>query len=66
FRCVRFDRFRDDIDPKYVLDLLIWLADGYLHQQRALHQRLDMDAMLDEMYRWCDMLKAYSYKEEYR
>ena len=34
--------------------------------QRALHQRLDMDAMLDEMYRWCDMLKAYSYKEEYR
>ena len=66
FRCVRFDRFRDDIDPKYVLNLLIWLADGYLHQQRALHQRLDMDAMLDEMYRWCDMLKAYSYKEEHR
>lgn len=66
FKNVRFDRFRDDIDPKYVLNLLIWLADGYLHQQRALHQRLDMDAMMDEMYRWCDMLKAYSYKEEYR
>ena len=66
FKNVRFDRFRDDIDPKYVLNMLIWLADGYLHQQRALHQRLDMDAMLDEMYRWCDMLKAYSYKEEYR
>ena len=66
FKNVRFDRFRDDIDPKYVLNMLIWLADGYLHQQQALHQRVDLDAMMDEMYRWCDMLKAYSYKEEYR
>jgi len=66
FKNVRFDRFRDDIDPKYVLNMLIWLADGYLHQQQALHQRIDLDAMMDEMYRWCDMLKAYSYKEEYR
>ena len=66
FKNVRFDRFRDDIDPKYVLNTLIWLADGYLHQQQALHQRIDLDAMMDEMYRWCDMLKAYSYKEEYR
>ena len=28
------------------------LADGYLHQQQALHQRIDLDAMMDEMYRW--------------
>lgn len=66
FKNVDFSRFLDDIDPKYVLNLLIWLADGYLHQQRALHQRLNMDDMMDEMRRWCDMLKAYSYKEEYR
>ncbi|WP_270297957.1 TetR/AcrR family transcriptional regulator [Eggerthella sinensis] len=66
FKNVRFDRFRDDVDPKYVLNLLIWMADGYLHQQRALHQRIDIDDMMDEMYRWCEMLKAYAYKEEYR
>lgn len=66
YKNVRLDRFRDDIDPKYVLNLLIWLADGYMHQQRALHQSPDMDAMFDEMRRWCDMLKAYTYKEEYR
>lgn len=66
FKNVRFDRFRDDVDPKYVLNLLIWMADGYLHQQRALHQRIDIDDMMDEMYRWCEMLKGYAYKEEYR
>ena len=66
FKNVDFSRFRDDIDPRYVLDLLIWLADGYMHQQRALRQRLSMDDMMEEMGRWCEMLKAYSYKEEYR
>ena len=53
-----FDRFRDDIDPK-VRARPANLVDGYLHQQRALHQRLDRlrDAR-HEMYRWCAMLKA--------
>lgn len=66
FQHVRFDRFRDDVDPKYVLNLLIWIADGWMHQQRALRQRIDIDIMMDEMGRWCDMLRAYAYKEEYR
>lgn len=66
FKNVRFDRFRDDVDPRYVIDLMIWLADGYMHQQRALRRPIDMDDMMDEMHRWCDMLKAYAYKEEYR
>ena len=66
FKNVDFGRFRDDVSPRYVLDLLIWLADGYLHQQRALRQRLDMDDMMEEMHRWCEMLKLYAYKKEYR
>lgn len=66
FKNVRFEKFRDDIDPKHILDQLIWLADGYLHQQRSLHHRIDIDAMMQEMYSWCDMLKLYAYKEEYR
>ena len=66
FKNVNFDKFRDDVDPRYVVNLLIWLADGYLHQQQALKKRLDMDDMMTEMHRWCDMLRTWSYKEEYR
>lgn len=66
FKNVRFDRFCDDVDPKYVLNLLIWIADGWMHQQQALGRRIDIDDMMDEMRRWCTMLKAYAYKEEYR
>ena len=66
FKNVRFDRFRDDVDPRYVVDLMIWLADGYMHQQRALRRPISIDGMMDEMRRWCEMLRAYAYKEEYR
>lgn len=66
FKNVRFDRFRNDVDPKYVLNLLIWMADGWMHQQRALRRRIDIDDMMDEMGRWCAMLRAWAYKEEYR
>ncbi|AEB07762.1 regulatory protein TetR [Coriobacterium glomerans PW2] len=66
FKNVRFDRFRDDVDVRHVVDQLIWLCDGYLHQQRCLRRRIDLDMLLDELEQWCDMLKAYAYKEEYR
>ena len=66
FKNVDFSRFRNDVDPRYVLDLLIWLADGYMHQQRSLKQRLEMDSMMEQMVLWCDMLRTWAYKEEYR
>lgn len=65
FKNVRFDRFRDDVSPRYVLDMMIWMADGYMHQQRCLRQRVDIDALLAEFEKWCAMLRAYAYKEEY-
>ncbi len=66
FKNVDFSKFRDGVDPRYVIDLLIWMADGYMHQQRSTRQRISLDAMMEEMYRWCDVLKAYAYKEEYQ
>ncbi|WP_241963604.1 TetR/AcrR family transcriptional regulator [Gordonibacter sp. 28C] len=66
FKNVRFDRFRDDVSPRRVLDMMIWMADGYLHQQRCLKKAIDIDVLMEEFADWCAMLKAYAYKEEYR
>ncbi len=66
FKNVDFSRFRDEVDPHYVINLLIWMADGYMHQQRALRQRVSINGMMEEMYRWCDVLRRYAYKEEYQ
>ncbi|MEA5019572.1 MAG: TetR/AcrR family transcriptional regulator [Gordonibacter sp.] len=66
FKNIRFDKFRDDVDPRRVMDMMIWMADGYLHQQRCLKKPIDIDALLVEFADWCIMFKAYAYKEEYR
>ena len=66
FKNVRLDRFRDDVDVRHVNELLIWLADGYLHQVRMRGEKLDLDDMLEQMEEWCTMLKSWAYKEEYR
>ena len=65
FSHVNFGKFRDDVDPKYVVNMIVWMADGYLHQQLALRKRLDVDALMDEFAVWCNMFKQYAYKEEY-
>ena len=62
---MNFGKFRDDVDPKYVVNMIVWMADGYLHQQLALRKRIDVDALMDEFAVWCNMFKQYAYKEEY-
>lgn len=66
FKNIRFDKFKDDVDPRDVLNMMIWMADGYLHQQRSLRRPIDIDALFDEFFTWCEMFKQYAYKEEYR
>ncbi|WP_139651243.1 TetR/AcrR family transcriptional regulator [Raoultibacter phocaeensis] len=65
FKNVRFDKFKDEVDPKYVLNMLIWMADGYMHQRRSQRRPVDIDDLMDELNRWCEMFRLYAYKEEY-
>ena len=58
-------RFREDMPMERVLDLLVWMADGYLHQQLRTTGHVDVDALIEELDAWCDMLKRVSYKKEY-
>lgn len=66
FKNVRFDKFKDDVDPRSIVDMMIWMADGYLHQQRSRRKAIDIDEFMNEFYRWCVMFKQYAYKEEYQ
>lgn len=65
FKNVDFGRFKDDVDPLHVIELLVWLADGYLHQERSRGHAIDLDDLLAHLEEWCHMLRSYAYKEEY-
>lgn len=65
FKNVDWGRFRDDVDPRHVLDMIIWLADGWMHQRRTAHEPIDLDALMTEYLTWSDMLRTWAYKPEY-
>lgn len=62
---VRWDRFREGVDPLRVVRMLVWCGDGYLHDQLRGGGELDLDAMLAEFLVWLDWLKRATYREEY-
>lgn len=59
---VDFSRFRDDVDPREVLDMLIMLGDGYLHQRLSSREPLDLDAFMAAYRRWCEILRGWAYR----
>ncbi|MBM6756402.1 TetR/AcrR family transcriptional regulator [Collinsella tanakaei] len=62
---VRWDRFREGVDPMRVVRMLVWCGDGYLHERLRGGGELDMEAMLSEFLVWLDWLKRATYREEY-
>ncbi len=56
-------KFKEGIDPKLVLKMLIWMAEGYSSQ--LSFSTLDLDVMLKEFYECMDLLRNNFYKEEY-
>jgi len=62
FKNVDFSRFRDDVDPREVLDMLIMLGDGYLHQRLSSREPIDLDALMDAYRRWCEILRGWAYR----
>ena len=60
------EKFRPEVKPRQVLDQLVYLIDGYLHQQMMRGNKISMDALMEEYGLWRDMLRQYAYKEEYQ
>lgn len=65
FRNIDFGKFRDGTDPYYLLRMLIWMIDGYLHEQQMCRRSLCLEAIEKELAKWTKMLKQIAYREEY-
>lgn len=65
FKNIRIDKFKDDVKPQEVIDMLIWMTDGYMHQKQVQEENIDMEELMKVYEKWIDMFRKISYKEEY-
>lgn len=65
FSGVDHTKFKADVDPRRVYNMLIWMMDGYLHAWRMQGTPLDVEKMQHEFLQWITILKKSTYREEY-
>ena len=65
FTNVDFSRFKDDVNPIEILQMLVWLGDGYLHEKQRIGAHVELSELMEKNYLWMDMFKKISYKEEF-
>lgn len=65
FTNIDYSRFREGVDPQNILQMLTWMADGYLHERQRTGEPPDLDEMMEKFHAWTVILKKATYKEAY-
>ncbi|SHK62432.1 TetR/AcrR family transcriptional regulator [Hespellia stercorisuis] len=58
-------KFKDEADPLYIYKMLVWMADGYMHDLKMCGRVIELEDMMAQFEIWMSMLKKLTYKEEY-
>ncbi len=58
------NKFKPDINPFDIQQMLIWTADGYMHEKQRLGLSVKLDDIMEKYHLWSSMLRKLSYKEE--
>lgn len=66
FRAIDRSKFKEDVDPAYLLKMLTWMVDGYMNEKRRVEAPLDVDEMMEDYRRWAQQFRRMAYKEEYQ
>lgn len=65
FSNIDFSKFREDVNPMEIMQMLTWMADGYMHEQQRLGKISDIDDLMEKYRAWSLTFKKMAYKEEY-
>jgi len=60
-----YSKFKPGFDPYKIYQMLIWMADGYLHEHQMNGRGWTLDEIMEEFDIWTSMMKKMAYKEEY-
>ena len=64
FKNIHFSRFKDDVDPRQLLQMLTWMAEGYIQDKLRQSETLEIDELMQDFYDWQTMFRKIAYKEE--
>ena len=59
-------KFRDGIDLNQLMNMLVWMTDGYLHMKQMNGSSPGMSEIKKEFDNWTKMFKKIAYKEEFQ
>ncbi|MDD3615641.1 MAG: TetR/AcrR family transcriptional regulator [Lachnospiraceae bacterium] len=65
FKNLDLYKFKEEVEPMYIYRMLVWMADGYMHQLKMINQPIELKSMMKEFKQWMTMLRQLTYKEEY-
>jgi AcrR family transcriptional regulator len=66
FKNIDFAKFKPEINPFQIYQMLIWMSNGYLHEKLISGQPLELLRINADYRAWLDLFRLISYKEEYR
>jgi len=62
---VDFSKFRNDLNPLDIFNMLFWLTDGYMHDKRSKGLPIIPEEIVEEYRKWSSLIRRSAYKEEY-
>lgn len=65
FKDLELKKFKEGIDPRQIYRMLVWMIDGYMHEQRMYGRDIQMDLFRKEFFSWIRMFRNSTYREEY-
>lgn len=66
FQRVDLTPFKEDVDPREIYRMLLYLSEGYLLEKQRAGVSVSFEEMLREFNQWKTIFKKISYREEYQ
>lgn len=65
FSKIDFGKFKESVNPYEIFKMMLWMGDGYIHEQQMNNKPLCLDEVGKVFADWTEMFKQIAYKKEY-
>lgn len=66
FTKMDYSKFRDDVNPQEIIQMLLWTAEGYMFDRQKSGTPPSLDDLMEKFRTWSVIYKKIAYKEEYQ